>query len=69
VARICQDTRERYRAWCARRLEQPDLVYLFLDARCSPRAPKSKNRPISGASLEAADGIRTHDLLHGKQTL
>jgi transposase-like protein len=32
VARICQETRERYRAWCERRLEEHDLVYLFLDA-------------------------------------
>jgi putative transposase len=32
VARVCQDTRERYRRWCERRLEQHDLVYLFLDA-------------------------------------
>ncbi len=32
VARVCQDTRERYRRWCARRLDEHDLVYLFLDA-------------------------------------
>ena len=32
VARVCQDTRERYRAWCERRLEGHDVVYLFLDA-------------------------------------
>jgi transposase-like protein len=32
VSRICEDTRERYRAWCRRRLEEHDLVYLFLDA-------------------------------------
>lgn len=32
VSRICEDTRERYRQWCARRLEQHDIVYLFLDA-------------------------------------
>src|SRR5215216_6315924 len=32
VARVCQDIRERYRRWCERRLEQHDLVYLFLDA-------------------------------------
>jgi putative transposase len=32
VSRICEDTRERYRQWCARRLEQHDVVYLFLDA-------------------------------------
>jgi putative transposase len=32
VSRICEDTRKRYRRWCERRLEQHDLVYLFLDA-------------------------------------
>src|ERR1044072_359667 len=31
-------------------------------------APKT-TRPRAGHSREAADGIRTHDLLHGKQTL
>jgi putative transposase len=32
VARICRDTRERYRAWCRRDLAAHDLVYLYLDA-------------------------------------
>jgi transposase-like protein len=32
VARVCQDTREQYRRWCQRRLDEHDLVYLFLDA-------------------------------------
>jgi len=32
VSRICEDTRERYRQWARRRLEEHDLVYLFLDA-------------------------------------
>jgi putative transposase len=32
VSRICTDTRERYRAWCGRRLDEHDLVYCFLDA-------------------------------------
>ena len=32
VARVCQDTRERYRRWCERRLDEHDLVYLFCDA-------------------------------------
>jgi hypothetical protein len=30
VSRICSETRERYRAWCGRRLDEHDLVYLFL---------------------------------------
>jgi len=32
VSRICEETRERYRQWCRRRLEQHDVVYCFLDA-------------------------------------
>lgn len=32
VSRICEDTRERYHRWCERRLEEHDIVYLFLDA-------------------------------------
>ena len=32
VSRVLEDTRERYRRWCKRRLEEHDLVYLFLDA-------------------------------------
>jgi hypothetical protein len=46
VARVCQDTRERYRAWCERDPCGHDLVYCYLDAidlklrpdACSPRA-------------------------------
>lgn len=32
VSRICEQARERYRAWCERRLDEHELVYLFLDA-------------------------------------
>ena len=32
VSRVLEDTRERYRRWCKRRLDGHDLVYLFLDA-------------------------------------
>ena len=32
VSRVCEDTRERYRAWCRRRLDEHDIVYCFLDA-------------------------------------
>ena len=48
VARVCQDTRERYRGWCERRLEEHDLVYLFLD-----RGLPSKLRPDD----EPAEGV------------
>jgi hypothetical protein len=30
---------------------------------------EAENPAVAGPSREAADGIRTHDLLHGKQTL
>ena len=32
VSRVLEDTRERYRRWCKRRLEEHDVVYCFLDA-------------------------------------
>lgn len=32
VSRICEDVRTRYAAWCERRLDEYDVVYLFLDA-------------------------------------
>jgi len=32
VSRICEQTRERYRAWCERELGGHDVVYCFLDA-------------------------------------
>ncbi|TML91107.1 MAG: hypothetical protein E6G08_01065 [Actinobacteria bacterium] len=32
VSRICADRRERYHVWCDRRLDEHDLVDLFLDA-------------------------------------
>src|ERR687888_1921909 len=32
VSRILEDTRERYRRWCERRLDEHDVVYCFCDA-------------------------------------
>src|SRR5947209_4984807 len=32
VSPVLEDTRERYRRWCARRLHEHDVVYLFCDA-------------------------------------
>src|SRR5918994_1416903 len=32
VSRILEDTRQRYRRWCERRLDEHDVVYLFCDA-------------------------------------
>ena len=42
VSRILEDTRQRYRRWCERRLEEHDGVYCFLDAiylRLHPTRP------------------------------
>ena len=55
VARICQDTRERYRAWCERRLADHDLVY------CSGRdlpqaAPRRRARRGRAGRLGAHAG-------------
>jgi hypothetical protein len=41
-------------------LSQGDLV---------SRRYRHSNLPMAGMLNKAADGIRTHDLLHGKQTL
>ncbi len=32
VSRVLEDTRERYRVWCKRRLDEHDLVYVYWDA-------------------------------------
>ena len=37
---------------------------LLFDADLNAKSPA-----VAGLSAEADDGIRTHDLLHGKQTL
>ena len=44
VSRILEDTRERYRRWCERRLDQHDVVYLFLDALYL-KLPQTTSRP------------------------
>src|SRR3954466_6763773 len=44
VARVCQDTRERYRRWCERRLDEHDVVYLFLERAVSEAAPRRRAR-------------------------
>jgi putative transposase len=56
VSRICEDTRERYRQWCRRRLEQHDIVYCFLDAiylQLRPDDTPSEGVPVCwGVTLE-----------------
>ena len=43
VSRVLEDTRERYRRWCRRRLSEHDVVYCFLDARRLPEAPPRRH--------------------------
>lgn len=53
VSRVCEDTRERYRQWCRRRLEEHDLVYLFLDAiylKLRPDDTPAEGVLVAGAS-------------------
>ena len=40
---------------------------VVVGSRTRPVAPERRNPAGAGPSREAADGIRTHDLLHGKQ--
>src|SRR5436190_125082 len=47
VSRICEDTRERYRRWCRRRLQQHDVVYCFLDAVCLKLRPDDQPAEVS----------------------
>ena len=49
VARVCRDTAERYRRWCARCLEEHDLVYLFLDA--TYLKPRLGDEPAEGVPV------------------
>jgi len=44
VSRIPADTRKRYRRWCARRLDEHDVIYLFCDADLSEAAPRRRAR-------------------------
>ena len=62
---------EHLRGWrdaCAAplalRAERVDAVFAI-----SLRRGEEKTPPERGFLVKAADGIRTHDLLHGKQTL
>jgi transposase-like protein len=57
VSRICAETRERYRARCGRRLDEHDLVYLFLDAvylKLRPDDTPAEGVLVPGASRSRA---------------
>ena len=50
VSRICEDTRERYRQWCRRRLEQHDIVY------CGAARSFVRKTWVSGPRTQAGSG-------------
>ncbi len=58
VSRVLEETRERYRRWCRRRLDEHDLVYLFLDAltlSCTPTTRRPRACWSPGASRSRAE--------------
>ena len=83
VAQVCcAECRREWPAgelWHLRFAEGPAITFRLYSARGPlakplaegiPRRPsRQRERPLSGAFLLADDGARTHDLLHGKQTL
>src|ERR1035437_701115 len=74
VSRICEETRERYRQWCRRRLEQHDVVYCFLDAiylKLRPDDTPSEGVLVCwGVTLEGRKvllGLRSEERRVGKE--
>ena len=49
VSRICQSIREEFAVWSARRLDDIELDYLFLDASCFRMHPNSPAEPVLAA--------------------
>jgi putative transposase len=65
VSRICEQARERYRAWCERRLDEHDLVYLFLDAVYLKLRPD--NTPAEGVLVAWGVTLEGRKVLLGLQ--
>jgi len=65
VARICQDTTERYRACCQRRLDEHDLVYCYLDAIYLKLRPDDE--PAEGVVVAWGLTLETQKVLLGLQ--
>jgi transposase-like protein len=65
VSRICEDTRERYRRWCARRLDGHDLVYMFLDGLYLKLHPD--DRPAEGVLVAWGVTLEGRKVLLGLQ--
>jgi putative transposase len=65
VARICQDTRERYRAWCQRRLDEHDIVCCYLDAIYLKLRPDDE--PAEGVLVASGLTLKGQKVLLGLQ--
>jgi putative transposase len=65
VARIYQDTRERYAAWCERDLSAHDLVYCYLDAIYLKLRPD--NEPAEGVLVAWGLTLEGQKVLLGLQ--
>jgi len=65
VARIRAQTRQRYRAWRGRRLEERDLVYLFLDAIYPKLRPD--DTPAEGVLVAWGVTLEGREVLLGLQ--
>ena len=65
VSRICAETRERYRAGCDRRLDEHDLVYLFLDTVYLKLRPD--DTPAEGVLVAWAVTLEGRKVLLGLQ--
>ena len=65
VSRICEDIRTRYATWCARRLDEYDVVYLFLDAVYLRMRPTDE--PAEGVLVAWAMTVDGRKVLLGLQ--
>jgi transposase-like protein len=65
VSRICEQAREHYRAWCERRLDAYDLVYVFLDAVYLKLRPD--DTPAEGVLVAWGVTLEGHKVLLGLQ--
>jgi putative transposase len=65
VARVCGDVRDRYTAWCQRRLDAHDVVYLYLDAIYLKLRPDDE--PAEGVLVAWAITLEGHKVLLGLQ--
>ena len=56
VSRVCQTIKTEFDAWSARRLDEVELDYLFLDASCFRMHPGARAEPVLAAWGISTDG-------------